>query len=328
MKVFDVSEIRNVGVIGHGAAGKTSLTSALLFDAGAVSRLGKVENGTTVTDYDEEEIQRKVSITPSLCYCEWKKQKVNLIDTPGYGTFIAGSKAALRVADAAIAVVCGVAGVEVQTEKAWSFADEFELPRLLFINKLDRERSSHTRALESIQARFGRAAVPLQLPIGSEKDFRGVVSLVDRKAFLWARDESGKFEAAEIPADQAAEAASAREKLVEMVAEVDEKLMEKFFEAGDLSEEDLRAGLRAAVRDRKIFPVLCGSALLNVGAQPLLDAVVDLLPSPADRGEMLGTDPRTHAEVTRRPAPDEAFSAFVFRTIADPFSGRITLFRV
>jgi elongation factor G len=328
MKVFDVSEIHNVGLIGHGAAGKTSLASALLFDSGAVNRLGKVENGTTVTDYDEEEIHRKVSIASSLCHCEWRKQKINVIDTPGYGTFIAGAKGALRVTDAAVTVVCGVSGVEVQTEKAWSFADEFQLPRLLFINKLDRERSSHARALESIQSRFGRTAIPVQLPIGSEKDFRGLVNLLDMTALLWSRDESGKFESGPIPADLADEAKVAREKLIEMVAETDEALMEKFFEAGDLSGDDLRAGLRAAVRALKIFPVLCGSALLNVGAQPVLDAMVDLLPSPADRGEVKGVDPRTNTEVARRPIPEEHASAFVFRTIADPFSGRISLFRV
>ena len=328
MKVYDASEIRNVGLIGHGAAGKTSLASALLFDSGAVNRLGKVENGTTVTDYDEEEIHRKVSITSSLCHCEWKKQKLNIIDTPGYGTFIAGGKGALRVADAAVAVVCGVAGVEVQTERAWSYAEEFELPRLLFVNKLDRERASHSRALESIQARFGRTAVPIQLPIGSEKDFRGVVGLLDMKALLWARDESGKFETAGVPGDLAEEAKAAREKLIEMVAETDEKLMERFFESGDLPEEDLRSGLRAAVRDRKIFPVLCGSALMNIGAQPLMEAIVDLLPSPADRGETRGTDPRNNSEIARKPLPEEPYSAFVFRTIADPYSGRISLFRV
>ncbi len=328
MKVYDVSDIRNVGLIGHGAAGKTSLASALLFDAGAVNRLGKVENGTTVTDYDDEEILRKVSIAASLCHCEWKRQKINLLDTPGYGTFIASAKAALRVADSAVTLVCGVAGVEVQTEKAWSFAEEFQLPCLFFINKLDRERASHSRALESIHARFGRTAVPIQLPVGTEKDFRGVVSLLDMKALLWGRDESGKFETADLPGDLVEEARSAREKLVEMVAETDEKLMEKFFESGDLPEADLRGGLRAAVRERRIFPVLCGSAVLNIGAQPLLDAMTDLLPSPEERGEVPGTDPRNNSEVRRKPAPEEPYSAFVFRTIADPYSGRISLFRV
>ena len=328
MKDYEVSEIRNVGVIGHGAAGKTSLASALLFDAGAVSRLGKVEQGNTVTDYDDEEIHRKVSITSSLCFLEWNKKKIHLIDTPGYGTFIAGAKGALRVADSAVTVVCGVAGVEVQTEKAWSFAEEFALPRLLFINKLDRERASHSRALESIQSRFGRSAVPVQIPIGSEKDFKGLVDLLSMKAHLWEKDESGKFRTEEIPADVLEEAKAAREKLVEMVAETDEKLMEKFFEAGDLPDAELRSGLAGAVKERKIFPVLCGSALLNIGAQPLLDALLDLLPSPAERGEIRGIDPKTKEEIVRKPLPTEPYSAFVFKTIADPFSGRITLFRV
>ncbi|HMC83269.1 MAG TPA: elongation factor G [Candidatus Polarisedimenticolia bacterium] len=328
MKVYDVPEIRNVGVIGHGAAGKTSLVSALLYCAGTVNRFGKVESGTSVTDYDDEEIQRKFSITPALCFCDWKKQKINFIDTPGYGAFIPSAKAALRVADAAVVVVCGVAGVEVQTEKAWSFADEFRLPRVLFINKLDRERSSHDRALESIQARFGRSAVPLQLPLGSEKGFRGVINLLDNQAYTWTLDESGKYETGPVPPDQAEEARSAREKLTEMVAESDEALMTKFFEAGELSQEDLVKGLRSAVREGKVFPVLCGAALLNVGSQLLLDVILDLLPSPAERGEVSGKDPRTQSEVKRKPVPSEPYSAFVFRTIADPFSGRISLFRV
>jgi elongation factor G len=328
MKVYEVSEIRNVGVIGHGAAGKTSLASALLFDSGAVNRLGKVEQGNTVTDYDDEEIHRKVSISSSLCFFEWNKRKINLIDTPGYGTFIASAKGALRVADAAVTVVCGVSGVEVQTEKAWSFAEEFGLPRLLFINKLDRDRASHSRTLESIQSRFGRAAVPIQIPIGSEKDFQGVINLLEMKALIWERDESGKFQIAPVPKDLEDEAKSAREKLVEMVAETDEKLMEKFFEGGDLSDPDLRAGLSAAVKAGKIFPVLCGSALWNIGSQPLMDALVELLPSPADRGAAKGTDPKTHEEIGRKPTPEEPYSALVFKTIADPFSGRITLFRV
>ena len=328
MKVFEISEIRNVALIGHGAAGKTSLTSAFLFDSGAVNRLGKVENGNTVTDFDEEEIHRKVSIAPSLCHCEWNKNKLNLIDTPGYGTFIAGAKAALRVTDAAVTVICGVSGVEVQTEKAWSFADDFALPRLLFINKLDRERASHERALESVQARFGRSAVPIQIPIGSEKDFKGIVSLLDMKAMTWKADESGKFETGEIPADLAEKAKTAREALVEMVAESDEKLMETFFESGDLSDEDLRAGLRKAVLERKIYPVLYGAATLNFGVQPLLDAVVSLLPSPSDRGEIRGKDPKSGEETIRQPTTNQPASAYVFRTIADPFAGRISLFRV
>ena len=321
MKVYDVTEIRNVGVIGHGAAGKTSLASAMLFDSGAVSRLGKVEQGTTVTDYDDEEIHRKVSISASLCFFEWKKHKINLIDTPGYGTFIASAKGALRVADAAVTVVCGVAGVEVQTEKAWSFAEEFNLPRLLFINKLDRERSSHARALESIRARFGRAAIPIQIPIGSERDFKGVVGLLDMKALLWSRDESGKFETAPVPADLAEEAKTAREKLIEMVAESDEKLMERFFEAGDLPDAELREGLATAVKAGKIYPVLCGSAVLNLGAQPLMEALVDLLPSPAERGEEKGTDPGATRKPPGGPPPRSPIPPWSSRLSPTPFPG-------
>ena len=328
MKLYEISEIRNLGIIGHGSCGKTSLTSALLFSSGTVNRLGKVDQGNTVTDFDEEEIARRVSISSALCHLEWKKIKVNIVDTPGYGAFIADAKAALRVLDGALVVVDGVAGVEVQTEEAWGYAEEFELPRLFVINKLDRENASFARALESIGRAFGRQAVPVQIPMGAEKTFAGVVDLVANKAYVYDKDESGRHRVTDVPADLSGAAKEARDTLMEMVAEVDDALMEKFFEGGSLSQEELAAGLAKGVSQRKLFPVLCASALANIGAHPLLDACVALFPHPGERGPFRGENPRDHAAAERRGTIEEPYSAFVFKTIADPYSGKVSLFRV
>jgi elongation factor G len=326
--VYEISEIRNFGLIGHGSSGKTSLASALLFSSGTVNRLGRVDQGNTVTDFDDEEIARRVSISSALCHLEWKKTKLNIVDTPGYGAFIADAKAALRVVDGAVVVVDGVAGVEVQTEEAWRYAAEFDLPRLIVVNKLDRENASFARAVESVTAAFGRQAVPIQIPIGSEKEFAGVIDLVSGRAHLYDRDEAGRHREAEIPADLATAAKEARERLMEMAAEADDALMERFFEKGELSREDLEAGLVQGVKGRRLFPILCASALQNIGAHPLLDALVACLPNPGERGPYKGENPKDHAPAERRGAPDEPYSAFVFKTIADPYSGKISLFRV
>jgi elongation factor G len=328
MKVYDAPNIRNVALVGHGGSGKTSLASALLFDAGAVNRLGRVEDGTTVTDFDPDEVERKISLLAAPAFAEWKKAKVNIVDAPGYANFLSEARAALRVADAALVVVDAVAGVEVQTEKVWGFADELSLPRLVVVHKMDRENASFDRTLERVQAAFGRAAVPVAVPVGEEKAFKGVVDLVSGKAHVYADDASGKFQATEVPADQADAAKAAREKLVEMVAESNEELMEEFFEKGTLTQEQLARGLRAAVAAGKIFPVLPASSLANVGIHALLDAIVDMAPSPVDRGEAKGTDAAAKAEASRRPAADAPFSAFVWKTIVDPHAGRISLFRV
>jgi elongation factor G len=328
MKVYDAPNIRNVAVVGHGGCGKTSLVSALLFDAGAVNRLGRVDEGTTVTDFDPDEIERKISLQAALAFAEWRKTKVNLIDAPGYANFLSEARSALRVADAALVVVDGVAGVEVQTEKVWGYAEEYALPRLIVVNRMDRENASFERALDSIQRAFGRAALPMAVPIGEEKAFRGVVDLVSETAHLYGDDASGKFQTTDVPAPQGDAAKAWREKLVEMVAESNEDLMEEFFEKGTLSRDQLAKGLRQAVAGGRLFPVVPVSSLLNAGVHAVLDAVVDLLPSPADRGEVKGTDPATKAEATRRPAPDAPLSAFVFKTLVDPHAGRISLFRV
>jgi elongation factor G len=326
MKVYDAASIRNVALIGHSGSGKTQLASAILADAGMINRFGKVDDGTTVTDFDEEEIARKHTLSASLAYAEWNKQKINLIDTPGMGNFFADARAALSVADAALVVVDAVAGVMVQTEKVWEAADAIALPRLVVLNRLDRERASLERSLTSLREACNRTVIPIQLPIGEEKSFRGVVDLIARKAYTYATDESGKFTEGAVPGDMTGAVDAAREALIEMVAENDEKLMEKFFEAGTLTDEELVSGLRAATLAAKVFPLVCTSATLNVGVPQLLDATLACLPSPADRP--FKASAKDGEAVTRAADEKAPLSAFVWKTVADPFAGRITMFRV
>jgi elongation factor G len=326
MKVYDAASLRNVALVGHSGSGKTQLVSALLFDAGAVNRLGKVDEGTTVTDYDEEEIARKHTLSASVAYAEWNKTKINFIDTPGLANFLSDARAALRVADAALVVVDALHGVEVSTEKVWETAQELSMPRLIALNRLDRERASLDRSLDSLRAVFGRTVIPVQLPIGEEKTFKGVVDLVALRAWTFATDGSGKPTEGDVPADLAGAAQTAREALIEMVAEADDALMEKFFDAGTLTQEELLAGLKRGVSAGRIFPVFLTSATTNVGMQPLLDALVSAVPSPAERPlKARGADGN---EVEIATKDGGAASAFVWKTVADPFAGRITLFRV
>jgi elongation factor G len=326
MKVFDAAGIRNVALVGHSGSGKTQLASALLFDAGAVNRFGKVDEGTTVTDYDEEAIARKHTLSASLAYLEWNKHKINLIDTPGMGNFLADARAALRVVEAALVVVDAVGGVQVSTEKVWAHAEEEQLPRLIVLNRLDRERASLERALNSMRETLGRNCIPIQLPIGQEKDFKGVVDLVAMKAYTFPADGSGKMTETAVPDALAADAQAARDALIEMVAEADDTLMEKFFEAGTLTQEELTAGLTRAFRAATLFPVMCTSSLHNIGIQPLADAIVTCVASPADR-PFAGTD-TAGAAATRTAADNAPLVLWVWKTMADPFAGRITLFRV
>ena len=327
MKVYDAQSLRNVALVGHSGAGKTQLISTLLFAAGAVNRLGRVDDGTTVTDYDEEEIARKHTLSAALAYAEWNKHKINFIDTPGMANFLSDAKAALRVADAALVVVDAVSGVEVSTEKIWAAAEELEVPRVVVLNRLDRERASLERSLESLRGVFGRTVVPVQLPIGEEKALKGVVDLVAMKAWTYPADGSGKASEGAVPADMEGAAATAREALIEMVAEADDSLMEKFFDAGTLTQEELLSGLKRGISAGRIFPAFCVSATAGVGMQPLLDAIVSYVESPAERG--YGATDGKSGEETKLQASDSApVAAFVWKTVADPFAGRITLLRV
>jgi len=298
-----------------------------LYTAGATNRLTRVDEGTAVTDFDDEEIQRKLTISTGLAFAEWAKKKINLIDTPGFNIFINDTKAALIAADAALVLVDGVAGVEVQTEKVWSFADEFNLPRAVVINKLDRERSSFDRTLGNVQQVFGRLAIPVQLPIGAEKDFKGVVDIIRMKAYTYTMDGDGKGKEGPIPENLAEAAQKAHEALVEMVAEGNDALMEEFFDKGTLPVEHIIDGLRAAIRQRRIYPVLCGSGLHNLGSDLLLNFVVENFPAPTEHEPIPGKV-NGGAEVQRSIKDSEPVSAFVFKTVADPFAGRVTYFKV
>jgi len=326
MKVYDAANLRNVALVGHSGSGKTQLVSALLFSAGAVNRLGKVDDGTTVTDYDEEEIARKHTLSAGLAYAEWNKTKINFIDTPGMANFLSDARAALRVADAALVVVDAVAGVEVSTEKVWEDAAELALPRLVVLNRVDRERASLERSLESLRGVFGRTVIPIQLPIGEERNFKGIVDIVAMKAHTFPADGSGKPTEGDVPADMSGAATTAREALIEMVAEADDALMEKFFDAGTLTQEELVTGLKRAVAAARVFPLLVTSATVNIGMQPLLDAIVTYVPTPAERPLHARTAESEDIEIPTRDGG--AVSAFVWKTVADPFAGRITLFRV
>ncbi len=327
MKVYAGSEIRNVAVVGHNDTGKTSLVTQLLFNAGAITRLGRIDDGTTVTDFDQDEIDRKHSISTAVAFAEWQGSKINFIDTPGFGIFVMEARSALRVVDSAAIVVSGVTGVEVSTERVWKFAEEFELPRLVVINKMDRERASFTRTLDALQNKFGKNVVPIQLPIGEEKDFTGVIDLVSMKAWKYALDGSGKYETIDIPAEMKKEADDWRAQLIEKVAEGDDTLMERFFDQGGLSQEELLDGLKREVSHHQIFPVVLDSAAHNIGGHAILDAIVALLP-PADEFKTIdGKDKKGEPITFDRRA--EAFpSALVFKTFSDPFSGRVSLFRV
>jgi elongation factor G len=328
MKVYDAPDIRNVALIGHGDCGKTSLASALLFVAGAVNRLGRVEDGTATTDFDDEEIDRKISLQTSLAHLEWRGTKINLIDTPGYAAFVADAKAGLAVADAALLLVEAVAGVQVISERVFSYCQEYQVPRVFVINKLDRENASFERTMQSILERFDRRAVPIQIPIGAEGGFEGVVDLITMKAHRYAKDASGQIETGDVPADLLDMAKEYHAKLVEMVAESDDALMEIFFASGEIPHDKMVAGLHKAFLERKIFPVVLASATKAIGMRSILDAAVDLMPSSAEHGPRAGVVPGSNTDASRRPAVDAPASAFVFKTIADPYAGRLSIFRV
>jgi elongation factor G len=325
VKIYEGKDIRNVGVVGHGDSGKTTLTAGLLYTAGVTNRLLRVDEGNTITDFDEEEIQRKVTISTAIAGVEWKKTKINILDTPGYNIFLNDTRASLVASDSALVVVDSVAGVEIQTEKVWQFANDYKLPRAVVINKLDRERSSFERALASVQEAFGRTAIPIQLPIGAERDFKGVVDLIRMKAYTYSADGDGKGNESEIPGDLAGPAGTAHETLVEMIAEGNDALMEEFFDKGTLAPERLVEGLQAAVKEMRLSPVLCCSALHNVGSDLILNFIVENLPAPTERQVAAKAN---GDETSKKIAETGQPSVFVFKTTADPFAGRITYFKV
>lgn len=326
MKVYEGKDIRNVALAGHGHSGKTQLTAAMLYTAGATNRLTRVDEGNTVTDFDEEEVARKITISTSLAAAEWKSTKVNLLDTPGFNIFMNDTHGALHAADGALIIVDAVSGVEVQTEKVWEFAEEFHEGHAIVINKLDRERASFERTMEALHNTFGKICVPIQLPIGSEKDFRGIIDLISMKAYLYTPGGDGKGKETEIPADMLEAAKAAHEALVEAVASGKDELMEEFFNDGTLPEEHVIAGLHEELAADSIVPVLCVSALQNIGTDRLLDFCDRFMPTAIERKTMKLK--WTAGEIDRPIADNQPAAVFVFKTSADPFQGRVTYFKV
>ena len=326
--MHDVTQIRNTVLIGHGNSGKTTLAEALLFTAGVSKRLGKVDEGTSVMDYEPEEVKRNITISTAFNHLNWNKREVYLADTPGDDNFVNETKFAVQVADSALLTVGAVLGVRSQTEKFVDFIRNSGLPCLIAITKMDRERANFRKTVDDIRAEFDLNPVVIHLPIGAEADFRGVVDIIAHKAFFFKTDGSGQVETGDVPDELAEEVESLRENLMEYVAETDDELIEKFLEEGELSQEELVGGLIAAVRDAKIAPVCACAALGNLGTALLLDAVTDYLPSPDQRSPRIGVNPKTGEAEEFAPVPDAPFSAQVFKTMTDPFAGRLTIFRV
>src|SRR5436309_8033026 len=327
MSAEEVARLRNVVIVGQGGAGKTTVADALLFAAGAVNRLGRVDDGSSAFDIEPEEVRRKSSITAALHHAAWRKHELNLIDTPGYSAFLHDTRNCLRAATGAVLVLGPTGGeTKVEAEKVWAWCEELALPRIAFVTRMDRERATVEHALEDVKA-IGATPAVLQMPIGAEAEFRGVVDVLSGKAFLY-QGESGTFQEGAPPADVAEAASKARDRLVETIAEANDALLEKYLEGTELGAEALREGLREAARAGKILAVLCGAPGKAIGVHPLLDAIVDLLPSPADLKPWVGDNPKTGDSVERAADPTAPFSAFVFKTIVDPFAGRLSVLRV
>src|SRR6267142_268776 len=336
MKIYPTKDIRNVGIVGHGGTGKTQLVSSLLYSAGVTPRFGKVADGTTTTDWDEEEIARKISIQTGIACAEWactlcggNTVKINFLDLPGYSTFITETKASLIAADAALITVDAHVGAQVTTEKVWDYCTEYDIPRAFVLTWMDRELSSFERSMESLEQVFGRNVVALQLPIGTEKGFRGVIDLVAMKAHMYKPDGDGKPSIEEIPAALAGDAKEAHEKLVEMIAEGDDEMMEEFFREGTIPIHDLIPAVRKAIVAEKIFPVLMTSAIHNIGTASLLTFLADVFPHPDEHAQVGFKEPGGNGDRLERKYDDsQPLSLFVFKTLADPFAGRINYFKV
>ena len=321
-----VDSLRNIALVAHSGAGKTSLAEAMLYDGGITKRLGRVEDGNTAMDFEPEELKRTSSISSGFHQVEWKKHTINIIDTPGDQNFFSDTLSCQQAADGALVVIDAIDGIKVQTEQSWEFAKNFQQPCMIFINKLDRERADFSRAFEEATEIFDPKPIILQLPIGAEEDFKGVVDLISGQAYIF--NEEGKAQKSEIPADMQDAVESEKENLIENIAEADDDLVERYLEGEELTEEELRSALRKGTLARTFVPVVCGSATRNIGIDLLMNLIVDSMPSPMDRGSRTGTDPASGEEIERTPDPDGPFSAFVVKTLADPYAGRLTIFRV
>jgi len=325
---FPLDKTRNIGIMAHIDAGKTTTTERILFYTGRVHKMGEVHDGAATMDWMIQEQERGITITSAATSCRWRDCQINIIDTPGHVDFTVEVERSLRVLDGAVAVFCSVGGVEPQSETVWRQADKYGVPRIAYINKMDRVGADFYRGLKMIKDRFGANPVAVQMPIGSEDNYRGIVDLVRNKAILYGDDLGSPGEVLAIPPEIADEAGSLRDRLLEAVAESDEELMLKYLENEELTEEEIREGLRKATLSVKLVPVLCGSSFKNKGVQPLLDAIVDYLPAPTDVLPIRGIDPGTGAEAVRAARDDEPFSALAFKIMADPYVGKLTFFRV
>jgi elongation factor G len=327
MAKYESKSLRNLAVAGHGGTGKTSLCESFLFVSGKSERLGRVDDATSCMDFEPEEQKKRISISSAANFVEWEKHKINFIDTPGDSNFTFDTKCSMSVVENAVIVVDAVGGVEFQTQKVWELADEFKLPRIIFINRMDKERAIFKSAMESINTKLKKKATPVCLPIGSEDKFNGIVDLIEMKAYLFA-DNKGAGKVVDIPADMKEEVNNLRGSMVEDIAEADDDLMNKYLEAGELSADELKAGLKKGVSSGSLIPVMCGSAVKGIGISMLMDLIVNAFVSPVDRGAKTGKKPGTEEIEERQPSEDAPFSAIVFKTIADPYAGRLTLFRV
>ncbi|SET04102.1 elongation factor G [Anaerobranca gottschalkii] len=324
MKKIPNSKIRNIAIISHGGAGKTSLAESMLYTAGAVSRLGRVDDGTSIFDYDQEEIKRKITINTSMAPCEWEGHKINIIDTPGYFDFVGEVKGALRVVDGTILVLCAASGVEVGTEIVYDYAEEQGLPKIIFVNKMDRENANFFNVIDELKEKYGNKVVPLQIPIGAEANFKGIVDILKGKAYIFEGDK--KYVEGDIPKDLLDKVEEYKEALTEAVAEGCDELLMKYLEGEELTEEEIMQGLKEGVKERKILPVLCGSAYKNIGIPQLLSFINFALPSPIDKGKVKARLKNEDIEINVD--EKEKFTALVFKTMADPYVGKLTFFRV
>lgn len=329
MKKYEPDAIRNVGIFSHGGEGKTSIVEAMLFLTGENTRLGSVDEGTSLMDYEPEEVDRKITISSTLACFEWAKSKINLLDTPGDDNFISDAKLCMRVVDGAVIVLSAVSGVKVGTEKVWEYANEFRVAAGIFVNKMDRERADFIRTVEDIQKNFtDKTCLVVQIPIGQEENFKGVVDLLTMKAFVFKDDVSGAFDTVDVPAEQLDLVGKYREKLVETAVEMDDEVMERYLSGDEIGAEEIEKCLKAGIADNKIVPIFCGSATRNIGVSTLLDGIVKLFPPPTFKKEIEGINPKTGEKTVRESSDNQPFSALVFKTITDPFAGKLTLFKV
>ena len=329
MKKYEPDAIRNMGIFSHGGEGKTSIVEAMLFLAGENTRLGNVNDGTSLMDYEPEEVERKITISSSFACFDWGKNKINFLDTPGDDNFISDAKLCMRVVDGAIVVVSAVSGVKVQTEKVWEYGNEFAVPVAVFVNKMDRERADFARTMEDLKKNLAdKSIVVVQMPMGAEDKFKGVIDVLAMKAHTYKNDGSGAYSTGDIPSEYVEEAEQYRERLIETAVEMNDELMERYLNGDEIKDDEIEQCLKEGIWNRKIAPVFCGSAVMNIGIAGLLDSIVKYFPSPVYKKEVEGIDVKTGEKIKREMSAEKPFSAFIFKTFTDPFAGKLTLFRV